>query len=124
MVYIGLIGLIAVFVVVLTAMLAMPLRRAWSRAAEKNAFAKELERKMILARSLPGASALNPIVIATPALVEAKAEGTSCLRCGTQMRLEDHAAKKLEERRLRVAKLRCPRCEAEREIYFELVQPS
>ncbi len=124
MVYYLLVGSIAFFLVVLVAMLAGFFRRIQRAVAEKTASQNELAQKIDIARDAPGGSAENPIAIETPVLVEAKAEDARCLRCDTPMRVEGHAAKTMAGRPLRVAELRCPRCEARRELYFELMRPS
>jgi hypothetical protein len=52
--------------------------------------------------------------------IEPHALATSCLRCGGSNRLEEHAAVTVDEQRLRVVRMTCPRCGARRAMWFRL----
>lgn len=95
-------------------------RREADRAAEKLASARER-----LARLEPGGTPAHPIDVVTAAVVEPHARSLPCPRCGTQpTRIEDHEAREVEGRRLRVVRILCPRCGAERAVYFRIVAAS
>ena len=91
------------------------LRRAAERAQEKLA----RQRAALAALELGGAPE-RPIVIDSASVVRSRAEAFECLRCGAPVKCVEHRAERVGERRLRVAIVRCPRCSAERAIYFQL----
>lgn len=90
-------------------------RRAAERAAEKLWRAKQR-----LAALEPGGSAERPLEIPSASVVEARASGEPCLRCGGQVRVADHRAELVAGQRLRIARVRCVRCGAERSFFFRL----
>jgi hypothetical protein len=91
-------------------------RRALARAAEK--LGRERER---LARLEPGGAADRPIDVVSASIVESMARAGACPRCEGPVNVDEHAARTVEGRRLRIARVRCPRCGAGREIYFRIV---
>jgi predicted RNA-binding Zn-ribbon protein involved in translation (DUF1610 family) len=95
-------------------------RREAQRAADKLATQREK-----LARLEPGGAAEHPIDVATAAVIEPHARSLPCPRCGEQQaRVDEHAAREVEGRRLRVVRTACPRCGAERTVYFRIVAPN
>jgi hypothetical protein len=95
-------------------------RRESERAAEKLGVQREK-----LARLEPGGAAEHPIDVTTAAVVEPHARSIACARCGEQpTRVEEHEAREIGGRRLRVLRTVCPRCGAERPLYFRIVLPS
>jgi DNA-directed RNA polymerase subunit RPC12/RpoP len=90
-------------------------RRAGERAAEK--LARDRER---LAYLEPGGDSVRPIDLESASQVEPHVRSLVCLRCGTDVRLEEHAAVTEHLQRLRVARLVCPRCGARRDVWFRL----
>ncbi len=93
-------------------------RRAAERAREKIADASEK-----LARLEPGGAPERPIEIETASLVEPHARSIPCLRCGHEVRVVDHEAKTIGERRLRVVRTKCTRCGAIRVFYMRITTP-
>jgi hypothetical protein len=93
-------------------------RRAAERAAEKIAHARER-----LARLEPGGDPSRPVVVESASQVEPHALALSCLRCDGPLRLEEHTAETYEDQRLRLARLRCPRCGAHRQVWFQIRTP-
>lgn len=59
-------------------------------------------------------------MIDTPPLVDVMATATPCPLCGGGVRLDEHAAETIDDRRLRVARVTCTTCGIAREIYFTL----
>jgi hypothetical protein len=95
--------------------------RAERRQAARDA-AKLARTKMRLAAMEPGGAPDRPLEVATASLVEPRAASLPCAACGADgVRVEEHTATTTaDERRLRVAHVRCPRCGAAREIYFRI----
>jgi hypothetical protein len=96
-------------------------RREAARAAEK--IARQREKLAVLE---PGGAPERPIDVATAAVIEPQARSMPCLRCGAEgvARIEEHEARAIEDRRLRLVRLACGRCGAARVVYFRIVQPS
>ena len=90
-------------------------RREKDRATAK--LGKDLER---LWKLEPGGSPERPIAITSPSEVEALARSTRCPICQGELRIEEHTAETLGQRRLRVARVACVICRAPRAIYFQL----
>lgn len=90
-------------------------RRAAERAADKLARVKQK-----LARMEPGGAPDRAIQVDSASVVEGRAENEACLRCGERVRSVDHRAETIDERRLRVVTVRCPRCATERVYYFRV----
>lgn len=68
----------------------------------------------------PGATPEDPIPIASPAAVEARAEALPCPQCGGSCHVTEHVVHFAGAERLRVAHLRCGQCGAPRSLYFRL----
>lgn len=69
---------------------------------------------------LPGGDPTQPIAVPSPAVIDNHAERWPCPVCASSVRCEHHRVEHLAARRLRVARVRCPRCAFERDVYFEL----
>lgn len=69
-----------------------------------------------------GGGADRPIEVSSASTVEPHAGGLPCAGCGESgVRVEEHVAVTTEDdRRLRVARVRCARCGAARSIYFRI----
>jgi hypothetical protein len=91
-------------------------RRAIERAREK--LTRQREK---LAALEPGGSAHRPIEIESASLVEPRSEAQPCLRCDGEMRNVEHRAETVGTARLRIARVRCIRCDHERTFHFRLV---
>lgn len=115
------------FFVVLGIAVALLLREVFGEAARR-ARRHELEAQRKAREKAVttehGGSPEDPILVPSPSVVEAEAAGHRCPRCGAEMRLEEHAAETVGETRLRVARLRCPQCAADRALYFQIGLPS
>ncbi len=94
--------------------------RAWALRRKRRKTARRIASRVVDAELEPGGKPDNPILIHTPSVVEAKASGYECPFCDVEMRVEAHRAMESLGRRLRVAELKCKRCEHRRSIYFEL----
>ncbi len=93
-------------------------RRAETRRTRK--LREDLEH---LARLEVGGSPENPIEIASPAQVDARAEATACPLCEARLKLDEHTAATIGEERLRLAACRCTGCGVPRTLYFRLRSP-
>lgn len=67
-----------------------------------------------------GACASDPVVVATPAVIDRQAEQTLCVQCGGEHRLIEHSAVTVHGVRLRCARLQCRQCGQLRERFFEI----
>jgi len=90
-------------------------RRERERAADK--LGRDREH---LARLEPGGTPGRPVLVESASQIEPHALAMTCLRCGGEMRLDEHAAVTVEGARLRVARMRCARCGARREVWFSI----
>jgi hypothetical protein len=90
-------------------------RRAAAHAAEKLAH----DRERLAAREAGGTPA-HPVELESASQVEPHALSLACLRCNGPNRLDEHAAVSVDGARLRVARLRCSRCGARRDVWFRL----
>ena len=83
---------------------------------------------MKLASLEPGGAPARPIEVSSASAVEPHAEGMPCAACGVPgVRVEEHAARTLRderggERRLRIARVVCPRCGTRRDVFFRLAE--
>lgn len=88
---------------------------------------RDLERRLLEreqdARRLPGGTRDNPIDIETPSVVEPMAGAQKCLRCASDLRLEEHAAEMHDGDRLRIARMKCIQCGKRRQLFFRLQAP-
>jgi hypothetical protein len=91
-------------------------RRAHAREAEKAA--RDRER---LARIEAGGSHERPVEVQSASQIEPHALAFACLRCNGPNRLDEHAAVTVDDQRLRVVRMTCPRCGAKRAVWFRLV---
>lgn len=96
-----------------------PSARAARRSSERAA-SKLVAQRERLAALEPGGSAEYPIEVSSSSLVESRARSVRCLRCDDEMRLDEHEALTVGERRLRLARLSCRSCGARRDLYFKL----
>lgn len=93
-------------------------KRALLRSHDK--LVRDRER---LAALEPGGAPEQPIVVSSASLVEPRARAFSCLACGEHLRVDQHAAETIAERRLRVVTLTCPACGKRRVLFFEIAAP-
>ncbi len=84
--------------------------------------AKLARAKLKLASLEAGGAPDRPIEVTSASLVEPHASSLPCAACGASgVRCEDHTALTTEDdRRLRVAHVRCRQCGTAREIYFRI----
>jgi hypothetical protein len=94
----------------------MTRKRTERRQAERDA-QKLARARMKLAFLEQGGAADRPIEVASASVVEPHAASMPCAACGeTGVRIAEHVARD----GLRVVHVRCPRCGAEREVFFRL----
>lgn len=95
-------------------------RREAARAAGKLAAARRR-----LAALQAGGTPDHPIEVASASVVELHATSMDCLTCGrSPTRIVDHTVRHTESggeaRRLRVVRVKCASCGAERELFFRI----
>ncbi|MBX3270643.1 MAG: hypothetical protein KF729_10295 [Sandaracinaceae bacterium] len=91
------------------------LRREHERAVDKLEDARER-----LARLEPGGEATRPIEVSSASVVESRALGLGCARCGGALELEAHDAVRGELGPLRRVRARCRACRARREVWLRV----
>ncbi|MFL5303988.1 MAG: hypothetical protein ACJ8F1_02195 [Polyangia bacterium] len=82
---------------------------------------KQVARVERDARTLPGGAADNPIDVSSAAVVEIKARGTPCVRCGGQLDPRRDQAASTPRGVLREIELACGACHAARTLWFRVV---
>ncbi len=93
-------------------------RREAARAAEKLVLQREK-----LSKLEAGGAPDRPIDVTTASVIEPHARALACLRCGDLgTRIEEHEAREIEGRRLRVIRVACPPCGAKRVVYFRIAE--
>jgi hypothetical protein len=70
-----------------------------------------------------GGSPERPIVVASTAVIDGRAEQVVCTACGSEVRLTEHRAATIDGARLRVAHVACRMCHLKRSVYFRLSEP-
>jgi ribosomal protein L37E len=91
-------------------------RREAARDAEKIA-----RSRMKLAALEAGGGPDRPIEVTSASIVEPHASSMPCAACGApNVRVEEHVAVTMDERRLRVTHVICQRCGARREVFFRI----
>ncbi len=90
-----------------------------AKRAEDEALEAERLRARREAR-LPGASPVHPIEVASAATIEPRAGAQPCPRCSAPAHVDAHEVETHDDRRLRVARMRCGSCGHRRPIYFEV----
>jgi hypothetical protein len=93
-------------------------RRQRERAAQ--GLVRDREKLDALA---PGGSATRPLAVDTVAVIELRATRTPCPQCQGELQLLAHDAVVVDERRLRVVRMRCRTCGAPRERWFVVETP-
>jgi hypothetical protein len=68
----------------------------------------------------PGGSPEHPLEVHSPSVIESRARGIACPRCGGEHDVLEHAAVTVAGARLREARLVCRACGNRRSIYFRL----
>jgi hypothetical protein len=91
------------------------LRRERERAAEK--LARDRDK---LARLEAGGSPERPTLLESASQVEVHARALPCVRCGGELRVDEHVAREVGGRRLRLVRLVCPACGTRRDAWFQL----
>ena len=98
---------------------ARPRTSARARARKQERLVEDREKLALLE---PGGSPERPLEVRSASVVEARAEAEECMRCDVSMRCEEHTTRETPTGLLRVAKLRCPRCGARRDLYLRIVE--
>ena len=102
--------------------------RAAARAEEKTA---EARQKLWFLEA--GGTPQRPLEVKSAAVIESRATGVPCPRCGGELRVKDHEAKVLDDRGnettadrgvpLRIVTLACFQCGARQRSFFRVVAP-
>lgn len=95
--------------------------RTSRREAERDA-RKLGEAKLKLAALSAGGSPDRPLEVTSASVIEPQAASTACVLCDApSMRVDEHVVETIDgARRLRVVRVRCPRCGHRRALYFHI----
>lgn len=97
-----------------------PRARTVARAAIRHDEKLVRDRERLFALSQGGTPSL-PIEVSTASLVEPRASSMPCPRCGGTLRVDEHTAETFGGALLRVARMRCATCGAQRRVYFRVI---
>lgn len=87
---------------------------------QARSLAKLLREREALAKQAAGGAPDRPIVLESASQVEPRAETIGCARCDAEVRVTAHEATVSDGIPLRVARVQCKACGAERPIWFRL----
>ena len=73
-----------------------------------------------LATLQAGGRPSHPVEVESASQVEVRALSIPCLRCDGPYRLDEHTAERFGERYLRVLRMHCGHCGAQRTVYFRV----
>lgn len=94
--------------------------RTERREREREAV-KLAKARLKLAALEVGGAPDRPIDVESASTIEVHAASIPCASCGEQgVRIEEHTAETIDDRRLRVVRLRCPRCGVRRDVYYRI----
>ena len=94
--------------------------RTERREAARDA-AKLAASRMKLAALEPGGAPDRPIEVTSASIIEPHASSMPCAACGApNVRVDEHVAVTLGDRRVRVTHVVCPRCGSRREVFFRI----
>jgi hypothetical protein len=101
----------------------------WLKREEQEARRRQLEMELAAGLKaalalVPGGSRESPLAVSTPAVIEGRAGGLSCLICERPTELRDHAVVPGSGGSLRVVHLRCRVCHAPRQVWFRIEPPA
>jgi hypothetical protein len=87
--------------------------------SQESVLARDVET---LARAAPGGRPETALEAPTTAVVEGRATALPCHVCGERsLKVEEHAAREVNGERLRVVRVACTGCGAEREVFVRVV---
>ena len=118
-------GLLIVLFLTL-AIVAVAFRDRWQkRQGRMQVLRREAQARVRLAEAslLVGGAAERPIVVQSPAEIEARATSFACVHCGRHVRFEEQTVGTFGGERLRLASVVCSSCGRRRTIYFRLQRP-
>jgi hypothetical protein len=94
--------------------------RTERRERERKAV-KLAKARLALAALEPGGAPDRPIDVESASTIEVNARSAPCASCGDRgLRVEEHTAETIGERRLRVVRVVCPRCGVSRDVYYRI----
>jgi hypothetical protein len=94
--------------------------RAERRAAGRQ-LAKDLRQRERLAFLEVGGAPERPIEVVSASVVEPKARSMPCPLCGAAIRIDEHAARVVDDVPLRLVRVSCPMCGHDRVVHFVIV---
>ncbi len=96
-------------------------RARTARRANDRGIEKLREARAKLASVEVGGSPGRPREVSTAAVIEGHARSLGCARgCEGEARIKEHTAETIDGDRLRVVTTECPRCGADRRVYFRV----
>lgn len=82
---------------------------------------KLAKSRLELAALEAGGAPERPIDVESASTIEVHASSTPCASCGEHgVRVEEHTAETIDDRRLRVVRVMCPRCGLRRVVYYRI----
>jgi len=94
--------------------------RTERREREREAV-KLAKARLKLAALETGGAPDRPIDVESASTIEVHATSTPCASCGEHgVRVEEHTAETIDDRRLRVVRVMCPRCGVRRAVYYRI----
>lgn len=97
-------------------------KRSRTERREREREAVKLAKARLKLASLEAGGAPDrPIEVTSASTIEVHASSMPCASCGEHgVRVEEHVARTIDERRLRIARLACPRCGVRRDVYYRI----
>ncbi len=107
-----------------TGVVARPPRPRRQQRERDRELRKQVRRTEQLAARLPGASAEQPIEVASASVVENRARATRCVQCGGDLELRGDRATSTARGVVREIALTCRLCHAPRTLWYRIAPPS
>jgi hypothetical protein len=100
-------------------------KRSRTERREREREAVKLAKARLKLASLEAGGAPDrAIEVESASIIEVHAQSTPCASCGEHgVLVEEHTAETIDERRLRVVKVRCRRCGVRRNVYYRIGSP-
>jgi hypothetical protein len=91
------------------------------RRAQERRVRDAIDDRLRLAALEEGGAPSRPIEVESASVIEITASSMPCVACGGRVRVEDHAARTIDDVPLRVVRVRCAACGRPRTFHFRVV---
>jgi hypothetical protein len=81
---------------------------------------KDARRRLSLAARERGGSPDLPLTVESASVIEPIANGTPCVVCGANVRVQEHEAKTIAGNAVREVTVKCVMCGVARKTYFDV----